>query len=86
MADSELTLQEEVERGAIETPPLLDWSGWQMWRSGAGREPRRPLREPHDIRLQRESALWRSTMLREYGAAWRRLLQRMQAEPPEGGS
>ena len=35
VADSTLTLAEEIEAGNIPVPGLLDWGSWQLWRSDA---------------------------------------------------
>ena len=84
VADSTLTLLEEIEAGSIPTPGLLDWVSWQLWRSDAGREPPRPRSEPHGFRLHRESKLWRATMSRLYGLDWRQILRQLSNEgPPE---
>ena len=80
VADSTLTLAEEIEAGSIPTPGLLDWSAWQLWRGDAGREPPRPRGEPNAFRLQRESRLWRATMSRLYGLDWRQLLRQLSSE------
>ena len=75
VADSTLSLIEEIDRGNISPPGLFDWGAWQLWRGGAGREPPRPRGEMHGYRLQRESRLWRSTMSYLYGTDWNATLR-----------
>ena len=67
---STVTLCEEIHRGNVDVPGLLDWGSWQSWRREGGREPPRPLGELHEARLRRESFLWKSTMSHVYGHDW----------------
>ena len=57
VADSTLSLIDEIEAGNIPDPGLIDWSVWLLWRAGAGREPPRPRGEKNGYRLQGIKAL-----------------------------
>ena len=85
VSGSEKSLVQAIRDGDVERPALIDWNGFQVWRSQNGRRPL-VATDGYTTTTTQESALWKAVMADLYGENWTMILAQGGVEPRETGT
>ena len=69
VSGSILTLLEAIRAGEVQSPPLMSWSAWLVWRRDFGKRPRQVV-DGYSTTSAQETALWKSAMNEFHGTDW----------------